>query len=148
MFHDQLLNNVEHTLNLLEFCVLVDFRTSTHNSAQDGWRLSSTKSWTFPISIHLFCMLPLRMLRFCGHSQLLPQKLKDLAHVLMVRVFHVFQFWWWRSKFPCAIGVKTFCLITVLPHQFPGCHWNILLSTRLRISDFWIWVGLHQFPGC
>ena len=86
----------------------------------------------------------------CRHAQSLLQELKDIAHVLMVRVFHVSQFWW--CKFRCAIGVRMFSLITVclekiLPHQFPGCYWNILLSIHLRISDFWTWVGSHQFPA-
>ena len=91
------------------FCVLVDFRIR-HNSAEGGWRLLSTKSQTFSISIHVFCMLGLRMLRhlLTRHSQLLLQTPKDLAHVLMVRAFHVSQFWFgcWSSctKFLDACG--------------------------------------------
>ena len=81
----------------------------------------------------------------CGHSQLLPQTLKDLAHVLMVRVFHVCHFWWWCSKFLWACGARTFsliscCLVLILEHQFTGCLRDSLLSTRLRISNFWIWM--------
>ena len=44
MFHYPFLSNVEHTLNILEFCVLVDFQNSIHNSAQCGWRLSHQRS--------------------------------------------------------------------------------------------------------
>ena len=36
-------------------------RNSSRNPAQDGWRLSSMTSWTFSISIHVFCMIALRM---------------------------------------------------------------------------------------
>ena len=35
MFSHQLLSNVEHTLNILEFCVLVDFLNLTKKMAQD-----------------------------------------------------------------------------------------------------------------
>ena len=77
----------------------------------------------------------------CEHSQLLLQTLKDLTHVSMVHVFHVFQLWWWCCKFPWALGVRmffliTFCLVLIHQHQFPVCLRGILLSTRLRISDF------------
>ena len=34
-----------------------------------------------------------------------------------------------------------FCLVLILQHQFLAYLRNILLWTRLRMSDFWIWVG-------
>ena len=61
----------------------------------------------------------------------------------MVRVLHVFQFWWWSCKFPWALGYRmfyliTFCLVLILQPQFPAGLKRIVLSMRLRMSDFWI----------
>ena len=89
----------------------------------------------------------------CWHSQSLLQKLKDLAHVLMVRVFHVSQFWCWRSKFPLCHWSWTVLLSSLSvwsrssrTSQFLG-YWNVLWSVHWRISDFWTQVGSHQFPS-
>ena len=110
---------------------------STQNSGQSGWRLSLTKSWTFPMYICFVCFHRECCVR-CRKSQPPTQKLKDLAHALMVRVFHVFPLWW-RSKFPRACGVGifpliTFCLVLILLRQFPMLAEHFL-------------VGLHQLPG-
>ena len=85
------MSNVEHILNTLKFCVLVDFRIrlEIRPKMNGGFHRRSHKH-----SIHVFCMLPLRMFELVADiSKFLPQTLKDLAYVLLVRVFHVFQFW-------------------------------------------------------
>ena len=74
-------------------------------------------------------------------NQFLLQTLRDLAHVLMVRIFHVSQLWWWRSKCPWAFGFRissliTVCLVLILQHQFPAHLRRILLSTSLEHIRF------------
>ena len=65
----------------------------------------------------------------------------------VVRVFHASQFWCWRNKSPCAVGVRRCFLNTlfwelILPHAISSGHyWNILLSIRLSVLDFWSWNG-------
>ena len=51
--------SLDHWLILNSPRILCSCRSpnSINNSAQDGWQISSTKSWTFSISIHLFCTL-------------------------------------------------------------------------------------------
>ena len=41
-----------------------------------------------------------------------------------------------------------FGLVVILQQQLFACLRRILLSTRLRMSDFWIWVEEHQLLGC
>ena len=48
------------------------------------------------------------------------------------------------AQVKCATGVRTCSLITVclellLPPAVSSGHWSILLSTRLRVPDFWSW---------
>ena len=93
MFHHQLLSDVEHTLNILEFCVLLDFRIRCIiRPKMDGGfhRRSHEHS---PYQNICFVCLHWEGCVGCGHSQLLVQTLKVPAHVLMVRVFRVSQFW-------------------------------------------------------
>ena len=55
------------------------------------------------------------------------------------------------SFLDCGMRIFTlisFCLVLILQHQFPGFLRNILFSTRLWISDIWIWVRQHQLTGC
>ena len=61
-------------------------------------------------------------------------------------VYSMFRSLGWRTqhKSPCATRVRTFFLITVcwellLPPAVSSGHWSILLSTRLRVPDFWSW---------
>ena len=131
----QLLSNVEQTFSLLEFCVLVDLRIrQIIRPKMDGgvYRQRHEHSPYQHIScvwLHWECCVA------WWHSQFLQQKLKDLAHVLMVRVFHVSQFWCWRNKSPCAIGVRMFSLITVrLELNLHSCFWNIRLLILKRIA--------------
>ena len=88
----------------------------------------------------------------CWHSQLLLQELKNLGHVLVVPVSHVLKLCFWRTqhRFPCAIGVRILShhgvfLELLLPPAVSSSHWKILLSTRLRVPDFWSW---SEFANC
>ena len=110
---------------------------------------ASLMSWTFPTSNTCFVCFHWECWVSCGHSKLPRKHWKILLMYLVVRVFHVFQFWEWRTKFPsaCEVGIFSliiFCLVLILLHQFPGCLRMIFSSTRLRISHFWIWVCLHS----
>ena len=63
--HDyQFLTDVEHTLNTLEFCVLVDFRIRLKKFGPRWMPASIDEAINISISIHLFWMLPQRMLRW------------------------------------------------------------------------------------
>ena len=42
----------------------------------------------------------------------------------------------------------TVCLELILPPAVSTGHWNIPLSTRLRVPDFWSWSGSHAVSSC
>ena len=52
----------------------------------------------------------------------------------------------------CPDQVELYSLSTLflelLHARVSLCYQNIFLSTHLRISDFWLWSGLHKFPCC
>ena len=103
------------------------FPNSTWNSTKDGCRLSST--WILNIfQINTFVFIYLHW------------------ECCVVRVFHASQIWCWRNKSPCAVGERRCFLITlcwelILPHAVCSGQWNILLSIRLSVLDFWSWNG-------
>ena len=71
---------------------------------------------------------------------------------------HVLKLYPWSCslhKLPWASGVKKGSLslssllsLQLLHAQVSLCYQSIFLSTHLRVSDFWLWSGLHRFPCC
>ena len=112
------------------FCVLVDFtiRYRIGPKMDGGFHRRSHEH----NQINTFVLSAVG----CRHSQLLLRKLKDLAHVPTLRVFHVFSIlvvtlqvslslWSWNIY-------SHHFLIGFVLHQFPGCQRNNLLSTSLE----------------
>ena len=119
MFHYKLLSNVEYTRNIVGFCVFLYISRFAKQFGPRWMAAFIDEVISIPISTHSFRMLPWRMLR-------------------QSRTFPISSAKTERSC-SCTDGSSIPCFsILVLTR-------NILVSTRLRISDFWM---LHQLPGC
>ena len=93
-------------------------------------------------------MNPLEKLRWLQTILLLFQILKDLTHVSMVCVFHVSEFWWACSKFPCAwwIFVILHWSLILLPQFLVAWRtFSCRLTWEFSTSDFELLCS--QFPG-
>ena len=119
------------------------FQNSTRNLAQDGWLPSSTMSCTFSMSIRCSCKNPLKKRSVhWSYSQFLLYALTYLLNVWVIGEIHVFHFWWYCYKLPCAggssslfwSGLSLFAQVSLQQ----GCH---LLSTHFGTSNFGIWTA-------
>ena len=153
MFLHQLLSDVEQTFNLLEFCVLVDLRIrQIIRPKMDGG---------FHRRKHEHSHINTFVLYACIENV---ASLADIPN-LFCRNWKILLMYWWfvysmflnsgddAASFFVLLEFKK-CFLSSLSvwswssHAVSSCSWNIFLLTHLRISDFWSWVGSHQFPGC
>ena len=147
MLHYQLLSNVEQTFSLLEFCVLVNLRIRQLIRPKMDGVFHRRRHEHSPYQYICFCMLALRKFRRLLTFPISFAETENLAHVLMVRVFHVPQFWCTRRKFLVLLGLECFlsslCVWLISELESARILFPAALTTSFLSSIF---LGLTRDP--